>query len=320
MTTYATLSDGCAFILLPARTHIELHGADRRQFLHNLCTNDIKALQPGAGCEAFMTSVQGKTLGHILVFSGAESLALDTVPDQGEPLIRHLERYLITEDVQITDRSTEWSELAVAGSKASDVLKQCGLDVPVAPLNHIDGLIDGHAVSVRRVDMITAPCFLLQTAGNDQVVLIEKLRGHGATECNADVLETARIEQGWPCFGVDITERNLPQEINRNERAISFTKGCYLGQETVARIDALGHVNRLLVGLRFDGKEIPVPGTKLLDGEKEVGEVTSTTFSPRLDAPLALAFVRHEHADVGTILQSALAPATVIAVPIDRKS
>jgi folate-binding protein YgfZ len=320
MTTYATLSDGCTFIRLPARTHIELLGADRQQFLHNFCTNDIKGLQPGTGCEAFITSVQGKTLGHILVFSGTESLALDTVPNQSEPLIRHLDRYLITEDVQIADRSTEWLELAVAGSNATHVLRQCGLDVPVAPLNHIDGRIDGHAVSVRWVDMITAPCFFVRTAGNDQVVLIEKLREHGATECKADVLETARIEQGWPCFGVDITERNLPQEINRNERAISFTKGCYLGQETVARIDALGHVNRLLVGLRFDGKEIPVPGTKLLAGEKEVGEVTSATFSPRLGAPLAIGFVRHEHANVGAELQSVLGLAIVITLPIDRKS
>ncbi len=316
MNGYPIFTDGCAFIRLPARTHIELLGADRQQFLHNLCTNDIKGLQPGTGCEAFITSVQGKTLGHILVFSGKESLVFDTVPDQGEQLIPHLDRYLITEDVQITDRSTEWSELAVAGSKANDVLKQCGLDVPMAPLNHIDGLIDGHAVSVRQVDMTSAPCFFLQTASNEQVVLINKLREYGATECNADVLETARIEHGWPCFAVDISERNLPQEINRNEQAISFTKGCYLGQETVARIDAMGHVNRLLVGLRFDGEEIPPPGTKLLDGEKEIGEVTSATLSPRLDAPLALAFVRHQLADIGTQLQSEIGLAQIIALPL----
>ena len=317
MTGYEMLAEGCVFFRLPARTHIELLGADRHQFLHNLCTNDVNSLQPGTGCEAFLTTVQGKTLGHVLVFAGKESLALDTVPVQGERLITHLDRYLITEDVQITDRSADWSELAVAGNQATHVLKQGGLDVPLVPLHHTDGALAGHAVSVRSVDLITAPCFFLQTERNAQEELIKNLITWGATECSAEVLETARIEHGWPCFGVDISDRNLPQEINRNEQAISFTKGCYLGQETVARIDALGHVNRLLVGVQFEGADVPVPGTKLRDGEKEVGAVTSATLSPRLAAPLALAIVRHEHASVGTILQSEVGSATVVALPID---
>ncbi len=316
MNGYATLDSGCALIRLPTRTHIELCGADRQLFLHNLCTNDVKRLQPGTGCEAFITNVQGKTLGHVLVFAGATSLALETVADQGEPLIAHLDRYLITEDVQIADRSAEWSQLAVAGGTAAEVLKQCGLDVPSTPLHHRDGLLSGIPVSVRNVDMISAPCFFVQTKREALEELVESFREQGGTECGPDVLETARIEHGWPRFGVDISERNLPQEINRNERAISFTKGCYLGQETVARIDALGHVNRLLVGLRFDGQEVPATGMKLSDGEREVGEVTSATRSPRLAVPLALAFIRHEYADVGTQLQSAVGQAEVIELPI----
>jgi len=108
----------------------------------------------------------------------------------------------------------------------------------------------------------------------------------------------------------------LPQEVARDTKAISFTKGCYLGQETVARIDAIGHVNRLLVGVKFSGDKIPDDGTKLLAAGQEVGEVTSVAWSPRLQAPLALALIRRNHGKPGTQLESPGSPATVVALPL----
>jgi folate-binding protein YgfZ len=125
-----------------------------------------------------------------------------------------------------------------------------------------------------------------------------------------------RIEYGMPLYGRDITLENLPQEVNRNAQAISFTKGCYLGQETVARIDALGHVNRLLVVVKFAGERIPSPGDELQIEGKPVGQVTSAAFSPRVSKPLALAYVRTASAAPGTRLASPVGDAEVVALPL----
>jgi folate-binding protein YgfZ len=118
-----------------------------------------------------------------------------------------------------------------------------------------------------------------------------------------------------PLFGVDFDEQNFPQEVGRDREAISFTKGCYLGQETVARIDALGHVNQRLVGVRFDGSDIPGAGTELAQEGANVGKVTSAAYSPKLKAPLALAIVRREANNIGTRLDSPIGPCEVVALP-----
>jgi folate-binding protein YgfZ len=133
---------------------------------------------------------------------------------------------------------------------------------------------------------------------------------------HAKTFAAARIESGMPLFGVDFHEDNLPQEVGRDAESISFTKGCYLGQETVARIDALGHVNQRLVGVRFSGNEVPQAGTELSFGGAKVGRVTSAAWSPRLSAPLALAMVRREANAVGTKLESPFGAAEIVALPL----
>jgi folate-binding protein YgfZ len=134
-----------------------------------------------------------------------------------------------------------------------------------------------------------------------------------ATEATFHAL---RIEAGTPLFGVDFDDRNFPQEVGRNEQAISFTKGCYLGQETVARIDALGHVNQQLTGVRFAGNRVPEPGSELMHAGKIAGHVTSATLSPQLQAPLALAMLRREHAGIGSLLESSIGACEVIPLPV----
>ena len=149
------------------------------------------------------------------------------------------------------------------------------------------------------------------------------LANAGAVPAGADAFEMARIEAGTPLYARDISDKNLPQEVNRDALAISFTKGCYLGQETVARIDALGHVNRVLVGVRFAGSEPPPPGTELTvteaqgsEGKATVGAVTSAAYSPRLGSSLALAYVRRGHTQPGTQLTSSAGPAQVVSLPL----
>jgi folate-binding protein YgfZ len=142
------------------------------------------------------------------------------------------------------------------------------------------------------------------------------LAAAGATPCDPDAFHAARIEWGFPLFGIDISDKNLPQEVARDALAISFVKGCYLGQETVARIDALGHVNKTLVGVRFDGHTVPATGLELSASGNKVGEVASATWSPRLKAPLALAYVRRGSNTPGTRPTSSAGNAEVVALPI----
>jgi len=171
-------------------------------------------------------------------------------------------------------------------------------------------------VILRRVEYAGPSSYFVQIAGPDANAVVEALLAAGAVRCESSAVESARLEAGVPLFGLDITSENLPQEVARDKQAVSFTKGCYLGQETVARIDAIGHVNRLLVGLKFDRPQVPASGTAILVGDQTVGHVTSAAWSPRLSAPLALAYIRRNHAKPGSLLSSAAGPASVVPLPV----
>ena len=315
LAEYTALVDGAGLVELGHRTQIELSGPDRAAFLHNLSTNEIRKLSPGAGCEAFLTTVQGRTLAHVFVFATAETLILDTVPDQAETILNHLDHYLVCEQVVLTDRSSEWSELLLAGPKSEELLATAtGRQPPAARLAHASATLDGRSVWLRRADLAWPTGFFIVGRKDDVAAAGSALCEAGATRAGAEAFEAARIERGFPLFGPDISVKNLPQEIARDPLAISFVKGCYLGQETVARIDALGHVNKTLVGVRFAGPEIPAPGLELLANADVAGHVTSATYSPRWHAPLALAYLRRGSNTPGTRLTSAVGEAEVVTL------
>ncbi len=150
----------------------------------------------------------------------------------------HLDRYLIREDVQLADRSQEWSEIYLAGPRAPVLLAKLGIEPPQNRLEHLAGNVAGISVWLRRVDLTEPIGFLLACQQDHLEKLQTALLQAVAIQCSGEVFEAARIEAGTPLYGQDITDENLPQEIDRDRSAISFTKGCYLGQETVARIDA----------------------------------------------------------------------------------
>ena len=311
---YQALCRRVGIVRLPPRTLIAVSGADRATFLHNLCTNDIKQLQDGEGCEAFFTDVRGKILGFAMLHCEQDTLWIDTVADQAETLLPHLDRYLIREDVVLADRSQDWRQLLLCGPTAADLLQSCGLDVPKQMLEHRVIVLADKTARLRRVPWLVPDSYLLQLGRADVEVALEAATDAGATLCEAEVFETRRIESGLPEYGKDITSDNLPQEVGRDDTAISFTKGCYLGQETVARIDALGHVNRYLVGLQF--QQVPLIGTELKHEDATVGRITSACFSPQLGTGLALGYVRRERANVGDELESPLGVAKVVKLPI----
>jgi tRNA-modifying protein YgfZ len=314
---YDALIHGVGFAPLTGRTIIEVAGADRVQILQSFTTNDVKRLRPGQGCEAFVTSSQGKILAHVWIFAEADRHILDTTSGQAQFIVDHFNRYVITEDVTFTDRSTEFVDLLVAGSRAEELLSELtGQTPPHELLSHGGFTIGGHDLTIRRVDYASPASYIIQARSNDAAAISSTLQSAGAVACDPAAIESARLEAGFPLFGLDITPENLPQEIARDTQAISFTKGCYLGQETVARIDALGHVNRLLAGVQFTGDKIPDRGTELLAAGQPVGEVTSAAWSPQLQAPLALALLRRNHAKPGAQLDSIHGSAIVVPLPL----
>jgi folate-binding protein YgfZ len=311
------LRDGIGYCDLSGRAQIELTGADRAKVLHGLCTNDINRLAPGDGCEAFLTNVQGKTTGYVNVFCTEQSLIIDTSPGLATEIIPALDRYIIREDVTLVDRSSQWGEVLVSGSQAKGLIESEFVgSVPPRQIGIGEGTIGDLQVQLRRLAYTSPACFVICCDAARVAALIAWLQRSSAVECSRDAVDTARIEMGVPIYGQDVTIDNLPQELARNELAISFTKGCYLGQETVARIDALGHVNRRLLGLRFSGEIVPPAGTPITTNGKQVAQITSSCFSPRLNAPLALAFVRRGSDKAGTIINSQFGDAEVISVPI----
>jgi folate-binding protein YgfZ len=319
LTQHAALTQGVGVADVSDRTRLDLRGSDRVSFLHAFCTNDIKQLVPGRGCEAFITSPQGKTLGHVLVFCEPERLLLDTSPGKAQTIGSHFNKYVISEDVEFVDRTEELGSLLIAGPLATQTLKLLsGNEPPAEPLSSVQARIAGSEVVIRRVEYADAISFFLQVARSDVSRLITALLDSGAVLCGPDAVETARIEAGFPLFGRDITDDNLPQEVGRDATAISFTKGCYLGQETVARIDALGHVNRSLVGLKFASSDVPAFGSAILTEGKDVGHVTSAIWSPILNAPLAMGYVRRVHARPGTLLATSIGSAEVMSLPVHR--
>jgi tRNA-modifying protein YgfZ len=312
-----------------------IKGPDRAKFLHNLLTNEIKRLAIGKGCEAFVTSTQGKTLAFVTVLAGVDVILLRSDAGAIAGLLPHLTKYGVFDDVVIEDQSASTFEYHVAGPAAAEIVRHaCGELPPEIDLAHVTTDVGGEPVRLIREsptilsgltligDIAIARTVreLLLPAGREPSVRLKPdLRSGepsvmlkpalgsgdlGLIEAGPEIFDALRIEAGTPIFGKDITEKNLPQEIGRDDRAISFVKGCYLGQETVARIDALGHVNQVMRGLIFEsGSPVPEPGSGLEENGKRVGAVSSAAFSPVRNAPVALAFIRTSHTAPGTVVQ-----------------
>jgi len=270
------------WIAWPGRSQIRLTGADRAKFLHNFCTNDIKKLQPGQGCEAFLTTIKGRILGHIFVFAGSDDLVIDTVPGDDVKIRDHLDRYLITEDVQI-EVITEQSRCVYLFGWDWPAILQAGLGLEVnalGPFEHVTA--QPFSVTVRRFDVTTAPGFELLIPRDAVESVLSAFQFPDPerprpVEVSAADFEAWRVDAGFPMYGADLSEEHLAQEAARTEKAISFTKGCYLGQEPIARIDALGHVNRELRLVAFDhAAELTTPVKAVLASTNaEVGTLTS---------------------------------------------
>lgn len=298
-----------AVIDVSDRMQLELSGDNRQAFLHNFCTHDIKALRIGAGCEAFLCNIKGRILGHVFVFAGESSLWIEALPGNTLNLVNHLRKYLLLENLTLHDWSQAYGELLVVGPQAPDLVARLAGARFLHDWNHAQlrlPSLEDNGVWMKRADVLGTPCLWLSTARELLPRLQEQLLTAGAIATSSTVFETMRIEAGLPRYGIDLTDENLAQEANRTQQAISFTKGCYLGQEPIARLHAMGHVNKELKRFEVFADSAPSSSTGLLnptDSTKEIGRLTSCAWSPTRECFVALGIVRSAFSAVGTELR-----------------
>jgi folate-binding protein YgfZ len=303
---YDAATHSVALIDRSDRVRIEVSGPERAKMLHNLTTNDIKRLKPGAGTEAFLTSSQGRTLAFLAVHGEEDSLLVRSDPGTAEAILSHIAKFGLFEDATTRDISAETVEWHLVGPSAEGVVIAL-LGVEVGPdLSMTIGLHDGQPVQVIR-ESLSARSGITLIASRDNfdglsAALLEAVTKSGGHSLSSEEFDALRIEAGTPYFGRDLTATNLPQEVNRDARAISFVKGCYLGQETVARLDALGHVNKILFGAVADNDRVPAVGATLRANDKDVGVVTSSAFSPGWSRAVVMGYVKVAHAQPGSRL------------------
>jgi aminomethyltransferase len=284
---YVALREHAARINVSGRGRIHMAGEDRARLLHAMTTNNIQALAPGRGCYAFFLNAQGRILGDAVISCFEDHLLIDTEPEQRDRIREHLDRYIIADDVTLEDVTDQTEATLVEGPDAASILRQSGAPVPGSLWSHLPWK-NG---SIQRLPY----GFMLVFPRTSQPELSHMV------EATEDDERTVRIEQGRPRYGEEITERYLVQETGLAE-AVSYTKGCYLGQEIVERVRSRGQVHRMLRSIEIDTENPPAPGDKLTANGAPAAEIVSAVYSPALEKIVALAYVRTPSADTGTTL------------------
>lgn len=302
---------------------LEVSGRDRATFLHAMLSNDIKALAPGQGGGAAFLDIHGKVQALLTVWALEDRLLLLLPAGLAVPTMEALDHYLFAERAAFREATGEWSLLVLAGPQAPGLARGLtGSEVPEGAWSHAAAALGGIEVRVVRGGDETGDAEVwVASAAADGPRVWTALLEAGARPVGLSARESLRIEAGTPLWGHDVDATVLLPEIPL-ERLVSYTKGCYLGQEVVVRIRDRGHVNRHLRGLVLEGDRVPAPGDPVVAGESEVGRVTSAALSFGLKRPLALGFVRRQHAEPGTpvavISGAGLLRATVTALPVPR--
>jgi len=302
---YRLLRDGAGVVARAGRRLIELGGPDAAEFLQGQVTNDVEALAPGQGCYAALLDRKGRMQADMRVLRTPDGFLLETEAVAGDAVLRHLELYRVGREVEVEDRSEALVVLSVIGPAAAQV----ALAGPAgAEHEHREVALGGarcRAVATDLgVDLICAPEAADAVRG--------ALAARGAEPVDEQAAEIVRVESGRPRFGREIGTTTIPEEAGLNERAVSFEKGCYIGQETVARLHYRGKPNRLLRGLRLAGPA--AAGEPIRLGERELGTIGTAVLSPA-HGPIALAVVRREAAAGDSVLVGDGIEAEVVALP-----
>jgi folate-binding protein YgfZ len=284
------------------RATLRVTGPDRTSWLQGMITNDVAKLQAGQSCRAAVVSSKGRMVAEVRVHVRTDDIWMETSAERAAPLLAHLQRFIIMEDCNVDDGTSDHALLSVLGPRAEAVLGK-GFNPLPAPSAHRSASVpefDGAEVMIARSDEFGVEQFDLWVPPARAQALWRTLRESGAEPIGLDAVEILRIEAGRPRFGAELDEETLPLEAGLKDE-ISYDKGCYIGQEIIARVTFRGHVNRELRGLLLDGATPSTPAV-LMRGGEPAGDLRSATFSRWLGRAIGLAYVKRDALTEGTEL------------------
>jgi aminomethyltransferase len=292
---FRELQSGCAVYDLGWRAKIAINGEDRVRWLNGIVTNNIKDLPAGQGNYNFVLNPQGRILGDLYAYNVGDHFLIDTERAQLENLLKLFDHFIIMDDVEVQDKSSELTAIGVQGPNSPEVLRNTGIPDPGLRSMQLASL-SWNSSTIFLTRMASDEFLTYEIWGAPSVLseLWKALLVAGAKPVGSEALEKFRVLIGFPKYGTDIGERDLPQETEQTH-ALNFTKGCYIGQEIVERIRSRGNVHRTFHGFVLEG-ELPERGTKLQADGKDVGEITSVNRIPTNNGerPVALGYIRRD--------------------------
>ena len=311
-------------VLLDTNYHslFRFRGPDRTRYLNAILTNDVQGLPPGQCNTSLLLNPQGHILAEMDVLAAQDLLTAVSHAMVRSRTAQTLEKYIIMDDVTLEDVTDTSASLALLGPASGPVVMELGYPEfpPMAENTHAEATLGGIRVMLVRRRMAEMPFVELFVERERAVdlwhVLLRAVRTQGGGPCGYQAWNSLRLEAGVPWFGYDFDDKHIPHEAALENSHISFSKGCYTGQEIVERVRSRGHVNRRRVGLEFTGQQAPEPGTTLLADGKEAGHVTSAAYSYLLGRPIGMGYVRRESVLPGSQLQWAAGAARVIELPL----
>ena len=296
-----------------------LSGEDRMRWLNGMVTNNIRDLAPNHGNYSFLLNAQGRIQGNLAAYNRGDYLLVTTDRDQGAKIAAVFDQYIIMDDVEVSDISTKLATIGLVGPNAAELLQSAGIDIStLQPGQVLDTVWRDLGISVARDSQPQSESYEIWFAADNFDKIWEILVFTGAKPVGAEALEQYRIARGVPRFGVDLCDRDLPQETGQTH-VLNFTKGCYIGQEIVERIRSRGNVHRTFTGFALE-TEAPQPGSKVRAGDRDVGEITSAARVPFPSGEriLALGYLRRELAEPGTPVEINGQSATVESLPFNH--
>lgn len=324
---YYAVRSALGLLDLCHRALLRFSGPDRTSFLQGMVSNDVRKLVPGHGVHAAVLDIQGKILADTRILCTEDSFLVDLWESRKETILSHLHRYLIADEVEITDLSGQYGVVSLQGPKAPSLLERLMPkgEIPARELDHRTWPIGKAEVRFVRSTHTGEEGYDLWIGTDHLLEAVSFVHDLGKPFplqwVGIQAQEILRIEAGLPRYGIDMDEDNLLLETGL-DRAVSFDKGCYLGQEVVERIRSRGHINKKLVGMVLEGDTLPERGSTIWAGEKELGRITSSALSPAMKRPLALGYVHRDYAQPGTRVtihgDGKTIPAEVSSLPFYR--
>jgi len=312
-----------AFVDRSHRGRIVVSGADRASYLQGLLTNDLVALKAAQGCYTAYLTAQGRMIADLYAYELGDVMLLTMVGAVKDGVMARLDQFIFSEDVQLGDATDTFAQVAVVGPGAAAIVASIVIGASEDTLRAMPehgnarGTWAGGPAIVTRVTDTGEPGFDLYVERGQSGALTAALMAADVSELDEAAADAVRVEAGVPLFGRDMNEETIPLEAGIEARAISFSKGCYVGQEVIIRVLHRGHgrVARKLVGLTLEGDRAPDAGTAIRGGDREIGNVTSAVMSPALGRPIALAYLHRDFLEAGTRVTVGDQSAEVTALP-----